>query len=87
MGYLLNPNTGKEVTWWDEIKAMGGGFGGYTTFMLACEAYTRAVLATNKIDQTLPSRLSLKMIGLIVIILLAIYYAVKLFINPLKSKK
>jgi len=87
MGYLLNPNTGKEVTWWDEVKAMGGGFATYTTFMLSCEEYTRAVMRTQQIDQTPPFRISLRVVGVVLIILIAIYYLIKLFINPLKSKK
>jgi len=74
MGYLLNPNTGKEVTWYEVLAAMASS--SYVTFKLACEEYTRRVIGTSKIDQTPPFKFGRMAILLTIFGILSLFYLV-----------
>lgn len=83
MDYLLNPETGKEVTWYEKLAWIGSG--SYTVNMLAAEQYTRQVYESRKIDQTLPSKgIGLKGLIIIVVIILSIFYFI---VKPLILKR
>lgn len=77
MGYLLNPNTGKQVTWYEELAAIGSG--SYAAFMLSCEEYTRKVIGSKMIDQTPPFRFSLKVVAGLTALLIGIIFAYRKF--------
>jgi hypothetical protein len=74
MGYLLNPNTGKELTFLENLRTYYD-----IAFKLTCEQYTKQVLQSSKIDQTTPKRGNTLLFYAIVIILpiALIYYLLK----------
>ena len=74
MGYLLNPNTGKELTFFENLRTYYD-----IPFKLTCEQYTKQVIQSSKIDQTPPKRVNTLLFYAIVIILpiALIYYLLK----------
>lgn len=79
---LLNPNTGKPVTWYEELAAWGGGFAGHATFIASCEEYTRQVFESGKIDQTPPFSFRLKHVFYLIAAIVLIY---QFIFKPLKK--
>jgi hypothetical protein len=73
MGFLLNPQTGSEVTFLERLSAIGAG--NYTAFILSCEQYTKQVVESKKIDQTPPKSFTyyLKLFAVAGVVLFIIY--------------
>ena len=74
MGYLLNPSTGKELTFLENLRTYYD-----IPFKLTCEQYTKQVLQSSKIDQTTPKKGNTLLFYAIVIIAAIgfIYYKLK----------
>ena len=74
MGYLLNPSTGKELTFLENLRTYYD-----IPFKLTCEQYTKQVFQSSKIDQTTPKKGNTLLFYAIVIIAAIgfIYYKLK----------
>jgi len=82
MGLLLNPNTGKQVTWYEELSWLFSG--SYAANRISAEKYTSEVIKSNKLDQTAPWRISLRGLIFVIIIILSIFYFI---VKPFILKK
>lgn len=73
MGYLLSPNTGKELTVLETIRTYYD-----IPFKLTCEQYTKQVLQSMKINQTTPPKRNIYFIlGFVLFIIIAIGLLIK----------